>query len=117
MRKISLILTLFGLILFATPAFAGWANYYVIAAGPYENTSVPAVGKIMSVQLQPVAGGSVTFFRLDSSIENVLMAVALTAVSTGQPVRANIEHNYSNLHWSDYEVITLWLYDSAASLP
>lgn len=114
----SCIMSLVVLLLFSSLALAGWGNYYVVAAGPYENpTLFPEIGKIMSVQMKPVGGSTVTFFRLDSTIQNELLAVALSCLSTGQPVRANIEHNYSNGHWSDYEVLTLWMYDSESSLP
>ena len=103
--------------MYATSAFAGWANYNVKSTGPYENSSFPAVGQIMAVQLEPVAGGSANHYRIKADVANELLAVALTAVSAGLPVRANIELNYSNGHWSDYEVLTMFVYDSATSLP
>jgi hypothetical protein len=71
----------------------------------------------MMVQLEPIGGGPVSFFRIDADKQNEILAVALTAVSTGQPVRANIELTHSNGHWSDYSVLTLWIYDEQASLP
>ena len=117
MRKIMFTLLVVSLALCATSAFAAWANYNVKSTGPYESSAWPAVGQIMCVQLEPVAGGTANYFRIKADVANELLAVCLTAVSSGLPVRANIELNYANGHWSDYEVMTMFIYDSAASLP
>jgi len=117
MKKLMFVVLVLCLTLYATASIAGWANYYVKCTGPYESSSYPAVGQIMSVQLEPIAGGTANYYRINADVANELLAVALTAVSSGLPVRANIELNYSNGHWSDYEVMTLFIYDSESSLP
>jgi hypothetical protein len=117
MKKLILTLLVVGLVLYATSAFAGWGNYDVVSTGPYESSAFPAVGQIMSVQLKPIGGGAAIYYRIKANVANELLAVSLTALSNGNPVRANIEYNYANGHWSDYEVITIFIYDSVASLP
>ncbi len=117
MKKVLIGLLAVSLVLCASSVFAGWANYTVKCAGPYESSSFPSVGQIMCVQLEPIAGGASNYYRIKADVSNELLAVALTALSSGLPVRANIEQNYSNGHWSDYEVLTLFIYDSTDSLP
>jgi hypothetical protein len=117
MKKILFLLLVLGMALYSSAAFGAWGNYYVKSTGPYESSSFPSVGQIMAVQLEPVGGGSASYFRIDADVENELLAVALTAVSTGQPIRANIEVTHSNGHWSDYSVLTMFIYDQEASLP
>lgn len=100
----------------ASSAFAAWANYYVKTAGPYESSSFPAVGQIMSIKLEPAAGGTACYFRISADFQNEILAVALTALSCGNPVRANIELTHSNGHWSDYSVMTLFIGDTLGDL-
>lgn len=116
MKKMLIGVLVVSVVLCASSAFAAWANYYVKATGPYASASFPAVGQIMMVKLSPAAGGTGTYFRIDQVAQKEILAVALTAMSTGSPVRANIEQTHSNSHWSDYSVKTLFMGNSIDDL-
>ena len=116
MKKIIFGVLVISLVFCASSAFAAWANYYVKTAGPYESSNFPLVGQIMSVKLEPAEGGTGTYFRISADFQNEILAVALTALSNGNPVRANIEMTHSNGHWSDYSVLTLFVGDSLSDL-
>ena len=116
MKKIALGVLIVSLVFCTSSAFAGWANYYVKTTGPYQSSAFPAVGKIMSIKLEPAAGGTASYFRISADYQNEILAVALTALSLEKPVRANIELTHSNGHWSDYSVLTLFIGDSLDDL-
>lgn len=117
MKKIIMITVLLVSFVFcASSTFAAWANYYVKVAGPYKSSAWPAVGQIMAVKLEPAAGGTAYYYRIKAEVENEILAVALTAMSNGNPVRANIEKTHSNGHWSDYSVLTLFAGESLGDL-
>lgn len=119
MKKVLFSFLLLSLVFFSSSAFAqgGWGAYYVTSSGPYQSSDWPQVGNILSVQLTPVAGGNATFFRLNADREKELLAIALTALSANLPVWTRIEVKFNNGHWSDYEVTSMFSYDSEQNLP
>lgn len=116
MKKLLIGVLAVSLILCASSAIAGWDNFYVKTTGPYESSAFPAVGKIMSVKLEPAEGGTGSYYRISADTQNEILAVALTAISSDLPVRANIEKTHSNGHWSDYSVMTLFVGNSLGDL-
>ncbi|MDZ7761270.1 MAG: hypothetical protein U5L00_13585 [Desulfovermiculus sp.] len=74
------------------------------------------LGSIDQVRLQPAGGGDGFYLRIRAEKSSEILATALTALSSGKPVRANIEKNYNNGHWSDYVVMSLFIGDSLDDL-
>lgn len=112
MKKLFLTGLVFGIVLFASMAFAdGWANYYVKATGPYTG-----IGKLTLIKLEPVTGGTATYFRLQADREKEFLAVALTGLSMGAPVRVYIQKLFSNNHWSDFVVTTMYVAETVNDL-
>ena len=116
MKKFTCILLVFAAVLFATNSLAGWGNFYVKSAGAYESSAYPEVGSIDMARLQPADGGDGIYFRVNASKSSEILATALTALSSGKPVRANIEDHYDNGHWSDYVIMSLFIGDSLSDL-
>jgi hypothetical protein len=115
MKKLFLTGLVLGMVLFSSAAFAdGWANYYVKAAGPYGVSA--ALGQMILIKLAPVEGGAVKYFRLEADREKEFLAIALTALSTGSPVRVYIQKLFSNNHWSDFVVTTMFIGESVTDL-
>lgn len=117
MKKLFLTGLVFGIVLFTSIAFAdGWANYYVKATGPYQ-TSFAGIGKLTLIKLAPVTGtGAATYFRLQADREKEFLAIALTALSTGSPVRVYIQKLFLNNHWSDFVVTTMFIGENVIDL-
>lgn len=110
MKKLFLTGLVFGIVLLSSAAFAdGWGNYYVKATGPYQTTNA-VLGKIMLIKLAPVDGGTpASYYRLAEDRENEFLATALTALSTGSPVRVFFQKLFSNNHWSDYVITSMFV--------
>lgn len=109
----SCIMSLVLVLLFSSLALAGvgWGNYYVRSAGPYENTQF-ITGAIMAVELENASNpADRQYYRIRADLQNEMLAVALTALSSGNQVRALIEEKFFNGHWSDYEAQTLFVLD------
>ena len=117
MKKLFLSGLVFGILLVASTAFANWGNYYVKAAGPYQTTNA-ALGEMILIKLDPAPGtpGAEAYFRLKPERENEFLAIALTALSTGSPVRAFIQQLFSNNHWSDFVVTTMFVGETLTDL-
>ena len=102
MKKLFISAVVFSLVLFATSVLAGgWANFYVKTVGPYQTIDL--------VKLEPYSGGAGIYYRLKADRANELLATALTAITTGNPVRAYIEKIADTGHWSDYEVQSMFM--------
>jgi hypothetical protein len=116
MKKLFLTGLVLGMVLFSSAAFAdGWANYYVKASGPYY-TTFAGIGQLTLIKLEPVAGGAATYFRLQADREKEFLAIALTGLSTGSPVRVYIQKLFSNNHWSDFVVTTMFIGETVSDL-
>ena len=117
MKKI-IMLSIVAIILFISlPSFAGWGNYYVKAAGPLFVHYLTEDSEIMSIRLESLDGSSYYYFRLDPTKENELLATALSALSTGKPVAAQIIKKTSYGSSGDFQVTSLYLFDSVNDLP
>ena len=118
MKRLLIFLLVAGMVLISSQSFAqgGWGNFYVKSAGPYESSAFPAVGSIDQVRLESVDTGTAYYFRVRDSKSSEILATALTALSSGKPVRANIEKNHNNAHWSDYEIMSLFVGDTLSDL-
>lgn len=116
MKKLFLTGLILGMVLFSSAAFAdGWANYYVKASGPYY-TTFAGIGQLTLIKLEPVTGGPATYFRLQADREKEFLAIALTSLSTGSPVRVYIQKLFNNSHWSDYVVTTMFVGETVGDL-
>ena len=117
MKKLFLSGLVFGILLVASTASAGWGTFYVKAAGPYQTTNA-VLGEMILIKLAPAPGTPVpeAYYRLKSERENEFLAIALTALSTGSPVRVYIQKLFSNNHWSDFVVTTMFVGETVGDL-
>lgn len=117
MKRLIIAGLVLSLVLYASSVFAaaGWGNYYVKATGPY-STAYKSIGQLHLIKLVSVNGGSATYFRLAEERQDKFLAVALSAMSSGAPVRVYIEKLFSNGHWSDYVVTSMFMGETVEDL-